>query len=77
MFSIKGVSLKLKSENEHKVDKDDRFYVGVCWRGGAREFRFDVYGYDDFNVGADVKCRFRDVWEEDLRANAKEPYRRR
>lgn len=75
MFDIKGVLLKLKSENEHKVDNDDRFYVGVCGRGKAKEFHFDVYGYDDFNAGTDVKCRVGEVWEDDLRANGKEPYK--
>ena len=75
MVNIKGVLLKLKSENEHKVDNDDRFYVGVCGRGKAREFHLDVYGHDDFNAGADVECKFGDVWEDDLRANAEEPHK--
>ncbi len=75
MIDIKGVSLKLKSENEHKVDSDDHFYVGVCGKGKAKEFPLDVYGYDDYNAGADVKCRFGDVWEGDLRTDAKEPYK--
>ncbi len=73
MVDIKGVLLKLKSENEHKVDKDDHFYVGVCGKGKAREFPLDVYGHDGFNAGADVKCRFGDVLEGDLRTDVKEP----
>ncbi len=75
MVDIKGVLLKLKSENEHKVDRDDHFYVGVCGKGKAREFPLHVYGQDDFNAGADVKCRFGDVWGGDLRTDIKEPYK--
>ena len=75
MVDIKGVLLKLKSENEHKVDRDDHFYVGVCGKGKAREFPLDVYGHDGFNAGANVKCRFGDVCEGDLRTDAKEPYK--
>ena len=73
MVDIKGVLLKLKSENEHKVDRDDHFYVGVCGKGKAKEFPLDVYGHDGYNAGADVKCRFGDVWEGDLRTDVKEP----
>ncbi len=75
MNDIKGVLLKLKSENEHKVDSDDHFYVGVCGKGKAKEFPVSVYGHDGYNAGADVKCRLGDVWEDDLRTDVKEPYK--
>ena len=75
MDDIRGVSLKLESENEHKVDKDDCFYVGVCGKGKAREIHLDVYGYDDFNAVTNVKRGFGDVWEEDVRTNAKELFK--
>ncbi len=65
MIDIKGVQLKLKSENKHKIDRDDHFYVGVCGKGKAREFPLNVFGYDDYNAGVDVNCRFGAVWEGD------------
>ena len=75
MIDIEGVQLKLKSENKHKIDRDDHFYVGVCGKGKAKEFPLDVYGHDGFNAGADVKCRFGDVWEDNLQTDVKEPYK--
>ena len=73
MVEIKGVQLELELKSECRFNEEERFYIGVCGKGKAREF--PVYGYDDFNAGTDVKCRFGDVWEEDLRTNVKDPFK--
>ncbi len=75
MIDIKGIVLKLKSEKENEVGTDDHFYAGVCGKGKAEEFPLDVIGYDDIYEGANVKCRFGDVCEGDLRTDAREPYK--
>jgi hypothetical protein len=75
MIDIKGVVLKLKPEKKDEIGTDDHFYVGVCGKGKAEEFPLDVIGYEDIYEGANVKCRFGDVCEGDLRTDAREPYK--
>jgi hypothetical protein len=41
----------------------------------AKQFHLNVYGHEGFSAGADAECKLGDVWEGDLRTNAKEPYK--
>lgn len=74
MANIKGILVRLKTENEGGAGTDDHIYVGVVGKQGGSEFPLDVRGFNDFEKGTDVKYWYGDVWEGGVLAGAVRPY---
>ncbi len=57
MNVMNSVSVKLKSENGHIIDMDDHLCLGVFGKGYGKEFPLDLHSSNEFESGADAKCR--------------------
>ena len=75
MANIKGILVRLKTENEKYAGTDNHIYVGIVGKGGGSEFPLDVKGFNDFEKGADVKYWLGDVWDGTALSGAKNPYK--
>lgn len=70
---LRGMLVRLHTGTGRHSGTDDMLYVGVSGTRGGREFPLDVPWFDDFERRSRVKYVLGEVWDEDLRAGAREP----
>lgn len=73
MSHIRGLVVRLKTENRSWAGTDDHIYLGIVGKGGGREFPLDVNGFDDFEEGTDIKYWLGTVWDGAALTGAKKP----
>ena len=74
MTHVRGMVIRLRTENEKYAGTDDHIYIGVVGTAGGREFPLDVRRFNDFERGTDVKYWLGDVWDGSVLSNARNPY---
>ncbi len=63
MTHLRGMIVRIRTENQAWAGTDDPLYIGVYGKGGGREFNLDVANYNDFERGDDDRYLLGTVWD--------------
>lgn len=73
MVHLRGMVVRLRTENRGGAGTDDHLYIGVFGRGGGREFPLEVRGFDDFERGDDIRYHLGVVWDGTVLPGTRKP----
>jgi hypothetical protein len=73
MSHLRGMVVRLRTENQKGAGTDDMIYIGVVGKGGGREFPLATKYYNDFERDTDVLYCLGIVWDRTAAKGAKKP----
>ncbi len=73
MTHLRGMVVRLRTENQAWAGTDDHIYIGVFGKGGGREFPLDVGPFNDFERGTDIRYHLGTVWDGTVLPGTKKP----